>query len=87
MPLGSGAMKDRRTLGAGPVVLRSRSHRLAVRLLTGSLGRFVAFVLDVSEASAVFFERISASSFWRRFKGSEAIETARCRTVLRSLEY
>ena len=57
MPLGSGAMKDRRTLEAGPVVLRSRPRRLAVGLLTGSLGRFVAFVIDVSEASAVYWSR------------------------------
>ena len=57
MPLGSGAMKDRRTFAAGTVVLRSRSRRLAVRFLTGSLGRLIAFVIDVSEASAVYWSR------------------------------
>jgi hypothetical protein len=44
MPLGSGAMKD-------------SVRRLAVRLLTGSSGRFVAFVIDVIEASAIYWSR------------------------------
>jgi hypothetical protein len=32
-------------------------RRLAVRFLTGSSGRFIAFVIDVSVASAVYWSR------------------------------
>jgi hypothetical protein len=33
------------------------ARRFAVRLLTGSAGRFAAFVIDVSVASAVYWSR------------------------------
>jgi hypothetical protein len=44
MPVGCGAMKD-------------SVRRLAIRLLTGSSGRLVAFVIDVSAASAIYWSR------------------------------
>src|SRR5438067_8144174 len=63
-PGGTGPTEDaaQRRFAAGWVVLRSWSRRLgarrlAVGLLTGSLGRFVAFVIDVGEASAVYWSR------------------------------
>jgi hypothetical protein len=37
--------------------MKNSGRRLAVRLLTGSSGRFVAFVIDVSAASAVYWTR------------------------------
>ena len=49
-------MEERRgALGSRPV--NDTARRLAVRLLTGSSGRFVAFVIDVSAASAVYWSR------------------------------
>jgi hypothetical protein len=37
--------------------MKDNARRLAVRLLTGSSGRFAAFVIDVSAASAVYWSR------------------------------
>jgi hypothetical protein len=37
--------------------MKDSLRRLAVRLLTGSSGRFVAFVVDVSAASARYWSR------------------------------
>jgi hypothetical protein len=37
--------------------VNNSARRVAVRLLTGSSGRFVAFVIDVSAASAVYWSR------------------------------
>ena len=37
--------------------MNNSARRVAVRLLTGSSGRFVAFVIDVSVASAVYWSR------------------------------
>jgi hypothetical protein len=37
--------------------VKDSARRLAVRLLTGSSGRFAAFVIDVSVASAVYWSR------------------------------
>ena len=44
--------------------MNNSARRVAVRLLTGSSGRFVAFVIDVSAASAVYWSR--------RLSGKEA---------------
>jgi hypothetical protein len=37
--------------------MKDSARRLAVRFLTGSSGRFAAFVIDVSAASAVYWSR------------------------------
>jgi hypothetical protein len=37
--------------------VKDSARRVAVRLLTGSSGRFVAFVIDVTVASAVYWSR------------------------------
>jgi hypothetical protein len=37
--------------------MKDSARRFAVRLLTGSSGRFAAFVIDVSVASAVYWSR------------------------------
>jgi hypothetical protein len=42
---------------------KDSARRLAVRFLTGSSGRFAAFVIDVSAVSAVYW--------WRRLTGRE----------------
>jgi hypothetical protein len=40
-----------------PGVLKDKARRVAVSLLTGPTGRFTAFVIDVSAASAVYWSR------------------------------
>jgi hypothetical protein len=42
---------------ASQAVMKDSARRFAVRLLTGSSGRFAAFVIDVSVASAVYWSR------------------------------
>jgi hypothetical protein len=37
--------------------MKDSARRFAVRLLTGSVGRFVAFVVDVGVVSAVYLSR------------------------------
>jgi hypothetical protein len=37
--------------------VKDSARRLAVRLLTGSPGRFAAFAIDVGVASAVYWSR------------------------------
>ncbi len=37
--------------------MKDSGRRLAVRLLTGSSGRFAAFVIDVGVAGAVYWSR------------------------------
>jgi hypothetical protein len=37
--------------------MKDSARRVAVRLLTGSAGRFAAFAIDVSVASAVYWSR------------------------------
>jgi hypothetical protein len=40
-----------------PGVLKDKARRIAVSFLTGPTGRFTAFVIDVSVASAVYWSR------------------------------
>jgi len=37
--------------------MKDSARRIAVRFLTGSSGRFAAFVIDVSAAGAVYWSR------------------------------
>jgi hypothetical protein len=38
-------------------VIKNSARRLAVRFLTGSVGRFAAFLIDVGVASAIYWSR------------------------------
>jgi len=50
-------MIERRQRVRLPGRMKDSARRVAVRFLTGSSGRFVAFVIDVSVASTIYWSR------------------------------